>query len=397
MFSWAKQICGMMVLMATGLQYGFAAEVKFGFLGGVTGPAASVVAPIRDGAHLALMQINRQGGILDNRNAILVVRDTGCMGETKPVNAAEALVKEEHVSAVIGAVCSSATLNAAKTVTIPAGVVMISPASTAREISSLKDEDLVFRTAPSDALTAEMLAILAKEDGEGGVVIAHPDNAFGRTMLAAFLETMPQPAGTYAYPGQEGTKGAFRKNLAELAENGGKRLAVISYFGGAGNAILSSAGQTKLYERYYATQDATDGNKLDRFDGSLVALQPARPVHPGSFRFKRAAKSAGFDGTAQFSANAYDAAFILALAIQRAGTSDPTGLGVHVRAVASAPGELILPGQWEKAVTLLGEGRDINYEGAAGSQEFDEQGDVSGSFVKSIVEDGVLKMVGKVE
>ena len=155
--------------------------------------------------------------------------------------------------------------------------------------------------------------------------------------------------------------------------------------------------RTKLFERFYVTPDAINGLELGGFGENLVVLQPAHAVAPGNFRFKRAAKSVGFDGTARFSANAYDAAFILALAIQRAGNSDPKGLSAHVRAVASAPGEVVLPGQWEKAVKLLGEGRDINYEGAAGLQEFDANGDVAKTFNMAIVNDGTLEVVRKVE
>ena len=39
-------------------------------------------------------------------------------------------------------------------------------------------------------------------------------------------------------------------------------------------------------------------------------------------------------------------------------------------------GEIILPGEFAKAAELLNAGRQINYEGAAGSVDFDSNGDV---------------------
>jgi hypothetical protein len=49
-----------------------------------------------------------------------------------------------------------------------------------------------------------------------------------------------------------------------------------------------------------------------------------------------------------------------------------------MRRVANPPGDLIYPGegQFKKAFDLLKKGKDINYEGAAGSVDFDKVGDV---------------------
>ncbi|MFG5565858.1 hypothetical protein ACFJYA_16690, partial [Enterococcus faecalis] len=84
---------------------------------------------------------------------------------------------------------------------------------------------------------------------------------------------------------------------------------------------------------------------------------------------------AGIDPSAVFAAQAYDAAFLIALAIEQNGSAEREGLSEALRSVSSAPGEVILPGEWEKAVALIAEGTEINYEGASGSHEFDENGD----------------------
>jgi hypothetical protein len=47
-----------------------------------------------------------------------------------------------------------------------------------------------------------------------------------------------------------------------------------------------------------------------------------------------------------------------------------------MRKVANPPGEIIYPGDFEKAFALLRAGKSINYEGAAGSVDFDRHGDV---------------------
>ncbi len=48
----------------------------------------------------------------------------------------------------------------------------------------------------------------------------------------------------------------------------------------------------------------------------------------------------------------------------------------NLRSVAGPPGTVIKPGEFKKAFDLLKQGKDINYEGAAGSVDYDINGDV---------------------
>ncbi|MDH3378956.1 MAG: amino acid ABC transporter substrate-binding protein, partial [Gammaproteobacteria bacterium] len=63
-----------------------------------------------------------------------------------------------------------------------------------------------------------------------------------------------------------------------------------------------------------------------------------------------------------------------------------------------APGEVILPGEWKKAKDLLKAGKEINYEGATGSHEFDKAGDVSGVIIEMgvYVREGSFREFGRV-
>src|SRR3546814_11908182 len=80
-------------------------------------------------------------------------------------DAAAKVVNVEQVVAMVGPFCSGETLAAANTVNIPAGVVMISPSATSPELTTLKDNDLVFRTAPSDSFQGQALARKLLADG----------------------------------------------------------------------------------------------------------------------------------------------------------------------------------------------------------------------------------------
>lgn len=91
--------------------------------------------------------------------------------------------------------------------------------------------------------------------------------------------------------------------------------------------------------------------------------------------------------------NSYDSVFLLALAIEKNGKADRAGLAAALREVANAPGEVILPGEWSKALELIKAGTDINYQGASGEIEFDAAGDVAGAIENFAVEGG--KVVNK--
>ena len=68
-----------------------------------------------------------------------------------------------------------------------------------------------------------------------------------------------------------------------------------------------------------------------------------------------------------------------------------------LREVAMAPGEKVGPGEWAKAVALIKDGKDIDYDGASGSAEFDEYGDVGGCIGKFVVDGDGYKQIAIVE
>ena len=87
---------------------------------------------------------------------------------------------------------------------------------------------------------------------------------------------------------------------------------------------------------------------------------------------------------------AYDATMLMALAIEKAGSTEGAAIRDALHEVANPPGETILAGEFGKAKELLGAGQDVNYEGAGGSQDFDEVGDVPGIYSHWAIEGGEI-------
>ncbi len=379
-----------------------AMEVKIGFLGGFTGPIESMVPPIAKGAKLAIESVNKSGGVLDGMKIDMPTGDTSCADATKAADAADRLVNSEKVLAIVGALCSGATISAANNAAIPGGVVMISPASTSPALTTLKDNDLVFRTVPSDAYQGQMMAKLLKEKGFKSIAITYVNNDYGKGFAEALAEAFKKQGGTVAAmePHEDG-KADYRAEIGNLESSGADILVILAYANGSGQTILRQALESGGFDKF-ALGDGMVSDALIKAVGAdalkgVIATRPGAPKAAGAERFAEIAKAAGLDPKAIFAAQAYDAAMLLALAIEKNGKAERKGLNKALRAVATAPGTVILPGEFAKAKKLLAEGKDINYEGAAGSHEFDAHGDVPGVIEQLTVKDGKWTVLGVIK
>ena len=86
------------------------------------------------------------------------------------------------------------------------------------------------------------------------------------------------------------------------------------------------------------------------------------------------------------------AAALMLLAMQAAGSSDPQVYKDQVMSVANAPGEKIYPGELAKALQILKEGGEVDYEGAT-AVELIGPGESAGSYRQIKIEDGKITTV----
>jgi branched-chain amino acid transport system substrate-binding protein len=393
----AASVAGIAMMTASAAQ---AADVKFGFLGGFTGPIESLVPPIHEGAKLAVKHVNEQGGILGGQ-LVMVQGDSTCADATAASNAADRMVNAEKVTALVGPLCSGETIAAANSAAIPGGVVIVSPAATSPALTTIDDKDLLFRTTPSDAYSGETLAKLLKDKGHDNIAVTYVNNDYGKGFAEALKASFEELGGTVAAnEAHEDGKADYRAEIGSLASSGAEMLVVLAYVDGSGQTIVRQALEGGDFTKF-AGGDGMVGDslvtaigegKLDGFIGTKIG----RSETPGTAMYADLAKAAGLDPAASFAPQAYDAAFLLALAIQKNGKDGREGVSKALREVATGPGETIYPGEWEKAVKLLAEGKDINYEGASGSHEFDEAGDVPGVIIEMVVEGKGFKEVRQV-
>ncbi|MBN9305832.1 MAG: amino acid ABC transporter substrate-binding protein [Devosia sp. 67-54] len=380
-----------------------AADVKVGILGDITGPIEALAGPIVKAAQQAFSDVNAQGGILDGK-LVVVTGDSAC-DPSVAGPAADKLVNTDQVVGIVGAFCTGATIGAATAAGIPGGVVMISPSATAPALTTLDDKDLVFRTAPSDAFQGVKLADLLIQKGIKSVALTYVNNDYGKGLADVFKATYTKEGGTIsADVSHEDGKADYRAELGQLAAGGDKNLVIIAYASGSAHTILQQAVEAGDFTTYIGVDGVIGDDLLKGIDpaavnGHLFATRAGAYTGDGAAAFDKN-EAALKNDKGQYDTyvpQAYDAAFLLALAIEKNGKADRAGLSQALRDVATAPGEKILPGEWKKAVELIKAGKDIDYEGASGPAEFDKAGDVDGIIVEVDVQDGKFVEVGPVK
>ncbi len=375
-----------------------AEDVKLGILADLTGPIESLAPPIVAGAQLAWDQVNAQGGILGGK-VVPIVADSAC-DATAASAAADKLVNTDQVTAIMGAFCTGATIGGANSAAIPGGVVMISPAASAPALTTLADNDLVYRTTPADSLQGVKMADLLLARGVKDVAVTYVNNDYGKGLADVFAATFTAGGGTVAANiAHEDGKADYRAELGNLV--GSQNLVILAYASGSGQTLLRQAVESGNFTTYVGGDGMVGDDLLTGIDASavegLTATRAGAYVGDSATTYAKLATDAGQDPTATYAPQAYDAAFLLALAIEKNGSASREGLTAALRDVASAPGEKILPGEWTKAAELIKAGTDIDYEGAGGPLDFDAAGDVPGTIVYLEVNGGKFVEKGAIE
>ena len=129
------------------------------------------------------------------------------------------------------------------------------------------------------------------------------------------------------------------------------------------------------------------GEELKGSDGADPGTDNA-----GAGKFVEMAQAAGFDGTGAFSPESYDAAALIMLAMQKAGSADSADFKDHVFDVANAPGVEIMPGELQKGLELIAAGEDIDYVGAS-AVELIGPGESAGNYQEIEFSDGVYSTI----
>lgn len=357
-------------------------EVKMGILLGFTGPAESVAPNNALAAELAWSEVNDSGLLLDGATIVPVRADSTCADASTAVTAAERLATSESVMGIVGPNCSGITVAVTRGVTAPLGVTLISPSATSPSITDLDDRDFTYRTVPSDARQGVVLAEAVLEAGINTVAVSYVNDDYGKGLSSSFESAYTEKGGKILLnASHEDGRGDYSAEVGALAAVGADTLVVLGRFDQGGRGVIQGSLDAGAFESFVLADGMISQTLVDNLgDG----IEGAFGTQPGSSSdaaktFVAMAADAGFDGDGLFRAESYDAAAVLALALQSAGVANRDAVNAEIRNVSNAPGEKIYPGELAKALQILKDGGEIDYEGATGVT-FDANGEVPGSY-----------------
>ncbi len=306
--------------------------IRIGLTAPITGGAASFADPERRGVEMAVEEINAAGGVL-GRPLQLSIADNRC-NPTEGVQSANKLINEDDVVAMIGAFCSSVTL-AIMPVVQRAEIPLVIDVSTAPVITEHMGpgkNEWAFRTSVTDAGMARALIEYLADEGEWQTIaLVGEDTDYGRGGMAAFTELAEAK-------GIEVTRSeTFTQNTPDFTAIINKIVAsrpdaIGMYMLGADMANFLKqyeawGGQIPITGRFDPGLLSKAQRDRGFLDGSIGVLPYAPEVDTTANREFVKAYEARNDEPPQFqSAYGYEAVYLLADAIERAGQAEPAAI-----------------------------------------------------------------------
>lgn len=345
--------------------------IKIGFMGPLTGDAATYGEPELRAVQIALDAINAKGGV-NGKKIELIVEDSKCDPQAAGTSA-QKLVNIDKVKVIIGGACSGETLAAAK-ITEGAKVILISPSASSPDVSNAGD--FVFRTYPSDALAGKIAATYAlKELGAKKAALLTEVTDYAQGLRKVYRETFIALGGEVVADETFNTGVTdFRTQVLKIKSQNPDVIYVVPQTLTPGIAIFKQLRENVVTAKLTTAEVLLDrkvvkdnAQTLEGVIGVEAAVDYENNPKAKAFQSAHRGKFNGTD-PGSFAANAYDAVYLIAEAIKKNGL-DTEKIRDHLYSVK-------------------------NWQGAIGSITFDKNGDpVMGESVRKI-EKGEVKDLG---
>src|ERR671918_1308546 len=352
----------------------------------LTGDLASFGPSQAEAARIAVEQIEQvlaSEGLGDVTVTLLPVEDDGGRSQAG-VEAATKHVQTDEADVLLGTMASSVTIPIAESVAIPNEVVQITPTSTAPEITDLEDDGLVFRILSSDNLQGSALvdAVADAFGSDATINVGARNDAFGTALKQLFEDGWRDQGGTIGASVTWNPEAAtFDTEAGQLAGGNPDGWIIIDFpetFAKVGPALVRAGGwdpaKTFMTE---AMRNADELKKIGRqatagLRGTAPTSEDAPAREAFDELFTQEAPDASLTG---FEGASFDAVMLAFLAALDAGSSDAGDVKGSLQAVSGPPGDKYTFENLDQAVAALLNGDDIDYEGAWGPIDFDDNGD----------------------
>lgn len=299
--------------------------IKIGSTAPLTGPVAIYGVTSINGAKLAMEEINKNGGVLGKQIEYIVLDSKG--DSTEAITAYNRLV-DEGIVAYLGEITSKPTLAIAE-VAAQDNMPMITPTGTQFNITEAGPN--VFRVCFTDPYQGVVLANLAKKNLNAKTVALLVNNSsdYSDGVAEAFVKEAEklglQVVAKEGYA--EGDKD-FRAQLTKVAAANPDVLLVPDYYEQA--ALISTQAREVGVKATFIGPDGWDGVAKALDSSSYGAIENSYFTNHYSVEdqnekvqnFLKAYREKYNEEPSAFSALAYDTAYLMKDAIEKAGSTD---------------------------------------------------------------------------
>ncbi|CAQ00647.1 ABC transporter substrate-binding protein [Clavibacter sepedonicus] len=354
-------------------------DLKVGTILPQTGSLAVLGPPEFAGVHLAEDDINAaKAGI----TMTVTDKDSGDATTDIASQSATSLIADGN-SAIIGAASSGVSKTFIDQV-VSANVVQLSPANTAPEFSTYKDNGYYWRTAPSDVLQGRILGNKILQDGKTNVSILYMNDAYGKGLRENIKKTLEAGGASIAAEATfEPSSTDFNSAITSVLAPNPDALVVISF-----DEIKTIADQLASKGFDFSNFYGTDGNYgVIKETDTNVDIAGAQFTNPGveakedfQGRLQDMVKADGDPALSVFSyaAESYDGTTLLALAALQGKATDGPTLKDNLQSVSEGGTKCTT---FADCAKLIEAGTDIDYDGISGPITFDENGDPTEAYV----------------
>ncbi len=361
--------------------------LKIALIGDLTGGLAEIGVAIRDGFLLGIKHINQAGGVF-GQPVEFVIGDT----QTDPtiaVEEARRVIEIEGAHAIVGAHASANSIAIAESITARARIPQVTPASSSPQLALTEDDDFLFRVTLNDRVQGPALAELTYDQGFTNVGVLYRDDAWGQGIAAAFeLSFSEDWGGTVVSIPVDPRQTTYLSELQQSLREGAQALVMLGYVP-EGTIILREAIENGLYTQFVFGPTSRNPVLLKEIGAEHLAnmygTAPGTAPATESALLWEAAFIEEYERPYDYpyTKQAYDAVIALALAAQAAQSTDGVAIRDQLRRIGGAPGQVVIAdvGSLRLGLNAAANGEDIDYEGAAQSLEWDENGDLERGYV----------------
>lgn len=373
--------------------------IKLGFMIGVTGDYAAYYPPSEAGALIAIDEINEAGGVL-GRPVELVIGDNLSTAEGA-VQAFNKLVDVDNVVAIGGVESDGAVAN----------------------LQSIKDRKIpticpACGTDKLDTAGGDYIFRITGSDSDGGLIAAQfaRDNGFSRVaMLVQNTEGAAGPADIFKRVFAERVGGEVITDVRFEPGQSSYQAQVDEVFAGAPEAVYLAAGfeaggiilqewaRRGLAGSWFFSPDLVvpEISGLEGIDisngvarAAIASYDTTSPAY-ASYASRYLEKTGDEPSSGLYDANQYDQYIILALAIQKAGTTDGEAVAREIAGILNGPGTVVYT--YADGLAAIEAGEEIDYHGASSGLDVNEFGNLASPvFGEQQIIDGAWTQVSEV-